>query len=71
MVENKRTPLNVDCSKFKKDYFSQLEKNEGDVMKATDSLRSKYEWLPEQDAMQREHDQIEYYLTHTYASLVF
>ena len=40
-------------------------------MKATDNLRSKYEWLPERDAMQREHDQIEYYLTHPYASLGF
>ena len=66
-----RIPLNVDCSQFKKDYFAQLEKTEGDVMKATDNLRSKYEWLPEKDAMQREHDQIEYYLTHPYASLGF
>lgn len=71
MVEDKITPLNVDCSKFKKDYFEQLEKTEGDVMKATDNLRSKYEWLPEKDAMQREKEQIEYYLTHPYASLGF
>ena len=69
--ENKRIPLNVDCAKFKADYFNQLEKTDGDVMKATDNLRSKYEWLPERDAMQREHDQIEYYLTHPYASLGF
>ena len=71
MVENKRTPLNVDCAEFKNDYFNQLEITEGDVMKATDNLRSKYEWLPERDAMQREHDQIEYYLTHPYASFGF
>ena len=71
MNEVKRTALNVDCEKFKNDYFSQIENTEGDVMKATDNLRSKYEWLPERDAMQREHDQIEYYLTHPYASLGF
>ena len=71
MQDEPRIPLNVDCSQFKKDYFAQLEKTEGDVMKATDNLRSKYEWLPEKDAMQREHDQIEYYLTHPYASLGF
>lgn len=71
MNEVKRTALNVDCNQFKNDYFSQVEKTEGDVMKATDNLRSKYEWLPERDAMQREHDQIEYYLTHPYASLGF
>lgn len=71
MTDEKLQPLNVDCEKFKNAYFSQVEKTEGDVMKATDNLRAKYEWLPERDAMQREHDQIEYYLTHPYASLGF
>ena len=71
MTDEKIQPLNVDCEKFKNDYFSQIEQTEGDVMKATDNLRSKYEWLPEKDAMQREHDQIEYYMTHPYASLGF
>ena len=33
--------------------------------------RSKCKWLPEEDAMQREKEQIEYFLTHPYASLGF
>ncbi|SEQ36571.1 hypothetical protein SAMN04487977_10417 [Treponema bryantii] len=61
--------LGVDCDAFKKDYFAALEKTNGEVIPAVDSLRSKYEWLPEKDAMQREKEQIEYYLTHPYASL--
>ncbi|BDC92851.1 hypothetical protein [Treponema bryantii] len=61
--------LGVDCNAFKKDYFAALEKTNGEVIPAVDSLRSKYEWLPEKDAMQREKEQIEYYLTHPYASL--
>ena len=65
------TNLNVDCAKFKEDYFAALEKSNGEVIPAVDSLRNKYEWLPEKDAMQRERDQIEYYLTHPYASLGF
>ena len=63
--------LGVDCNAFKKDYFAALEKTNGEVIPAVDSLRSKYEWLPEKDAMQREKEQIEYYLTHPYASLGF
>ncbi len=61
--------LGVDCDVFKKDYFAALEKTNGEVIPAVDSLRNKYEWLPEKDAMQREKEQIEYYLTHPYASL--
>ena len=51
--------------------FAALEKTGGEVMPAVDALRSKYKWLPEEDAMQREKDQIEYFLTHPYASLGF
>ena len=66
IYENKRTPLNVDCAKFKEEYFAQLELTEGDVMKAVDNLRSKYEWLPERDAMQREKERIEYEMAHPF-----
>ena len=67
--ETKRQPQKVDCAKFKADYFEELKKTEGEVMPAVENLREKYPWLPERDAMQRERDQIEYYLTHPYASL--
>ena len=69
--ENKKQGLGVDCNKFKADYFFELKKSGGEVIPAVDALRSKYEWLPEKEAMQRERDQIEYYLTHPYASLGF
>jgi hypothetical protein len=69
--ENKKQGLGVDCNKFKADYFSELKRSGGEVIPAVDALRSKYEWLPEKEAMQRERDQIEYYLTHPYASLGF
>ncbi len=69
--ENKKQGLGVDCNKFKEDYFAELNKSGGEVIPAVDALRSKYEWLPEKEAMQREKDQIEYYLTHPYASLGF
>ena len=63
--------LKVDCQAFKQDYFQALRQNDGDVIKATDSLRSKYEWLPEKDAMQREKERIDYELAHPYAPLGF
>ncbi len=64
-------PLNVDCEAFKTDYFAAVKECEGDPIKATDSLRGKYEWLPEHDAMQREQDRIIYDLEHPYAILGF
>ncbi len=67
--ETKRQPQKVDCAKFKADYFEELKKTEGEVMPAVEALREQYPWVPERDAMQRERDQIEYYLTHPYASL--
>ncbi len=58
------TDLNVDCSAFKTDYFTALNSSEGLVIPAVDSLREKYMWLPEKDAMQREQDRINYELEH-------
>ena len=56
--------INVDCKAFKSDYFEALKESGGQVIPAIDSLRSKYQWLPEKDAMQREKDLIEYQLAH-------
>ena len=56
--------INVDCKAFKSDYFEALKESGGQVIPAVDSLRSKYQWLPEKDAMQREKDLIEYQLAH-------
>ena len=70
-IQMESIPVETDCTEFKTDYFNELEKSGGEVMPAVDALRSKYKWLPEQDAMQREKEQIEYFLTHPYASLGF
>ena len=59
----------VDCEAFKRDYFAALEKNNGEVIPAVDSLRGKYEWLPEKDAMQREKDRLDYQLAHPLEAL--
>ena len=64
--ENKRIKLNVDCAKFKADYFEELKKSNGEVIPAVDALRSKYEWLPEEQAMQRERDRIIYEIEHPF-----
>lgn len=64
--ENKRIKLGVDCGKFKADYFAALKKSNGEVIPAVDALRSKYEWLPEDEAMQRERDRIIYQMEHPF-----
>ena len=70
-IQMQNIPLGTNCAEFKADYFAELEKTGGEVMPAVAALRSKYKWLPEEDAMQREKEQIEYFLTHPYASLGF
>jgi hypothetical protein len=64
--ESKRQKLGVDCGKFKADYFEELKKSGGEVIPAVDALRSKYEWLPEKDAMNRERDRIIYQIEHPF-----
>lgn len=64
--ETKRQKLGVDCAKFKADYFEQLKQSNGEVIPAVDALRSKYEWLPEKDAMNRERDRIIYQIEHPF-----
>ena len=68
-MENKNT--HTDCEAFKADYFEAIQKYEYDVIKATDSLRSKYEWLPEEDARQREKDRLAYNAAHPMEALGF
>ena len=70
-IQGSGEDINVDCNAFKADYFEALNTYENDVIKAAQSLRAKYDWLPEAGALQREKEQIEYYLTHPYASLGF
>ena len=70
-IESEPQNLGVDCEAFKYDYFAAIKENDNDVIKATDSLRKKYIWLPEKDAMQREKEKIEYDLAHPYAALGF
>ena len=64
--ETKRQKLGVDCAKFKTDYFEELKKSGGEVIPAVNALRSKYEWLPEKDAMDRERDRIIYQMEHPF-----
>ena len=64
--ENKNQPMGVDCAQFKADYFAELKKSNGEVIPAVDALRSKYEWLPEDAAMQRERDRIIYQIEHPF-----
>lgn len=61
----------ADCDAFKTDYFKAVRETEGDIIKASDSLRDKYPWLPETDALQREKARIDYELANPYAILGF
>ncbi len=58
--------LKVDCQQFKSDYFAAVQENENDVIKASESLRSKYPWLPEKEALQLEKERLEYEAAHPF-----
>lgn len=68
-VELKSKNLKVDCRAFKDDYFAALASSEGQVIPAVKTLRTKYPWLPEQEAMQREADRINYQMEHPFGEL--
>ena len=70
-IDTEGTDLNVDCKQFFQDYLAALKESENDVIKAVDSLRPKYEWLPEKDAMQREKERIEYQILHPLEAVGF
>lgn len=48
------TTVPVDTEQFKTDYFAALEANENDVLKAVESLREKYNWLADNEAIEYE-----------------
>ncbi len=70
-IDTEGTDLNVDCKKFLQDYHAALKEYEYDVIKAVNSLRSKYEWLPEKDAMQKEKARLEYNAAHPLDAIGF
>ncbi len=70
-IDTEGTDLNVDCKQFFQDYLAALKESENDVIKAVNSLRPKYEWLPEKDAMQREKERIEYQILHPLEAVGF
>ena len=61
--------LHVDCNAFKQAYFAAILDNENDAIKAIESLRGKYVWLPSKAAVQREYDHIIYEMTHPLEAL--
>ena len=50
--------LDVDCNKFKSDYFNALTEFNYNQLEATASLREKYNWLPTDYAMKIENDRL-------------
>lgn len=63
-IEYSSSDLKVDCQAFKADYFEALKASEGRVIPAVKTLRAKYPWLPEQDALEREEERINYQMEH-------
>ncbi len=65
------TQINVDCAKFKSDYFEALNKTEGNAIAAAELLRETYFWLPDNETLQKEKEQIDYQLANPYEALGF
>ena len=65
-VELKSKDLKVDCQTFKADYFEALASSEGQVIPAVKTLRTKYPWLPETEALEREEERINYQMEHPF-----
>jgi len=68
-VELKSKDLKVDCQTFKADYFEVLASSEGQVIPAVKTLRTKYPWLPETEALEREEERINYQMEHPFGEL--
>ena len=68
-IQTESKQLDVDCSRFKNDYYNQLEANDKNVLKSTAILRERYDWLPTENAMQRENDLINEETAHPYKEL--
>ena len=61
--------MDVDCARFKTDYYNQLDANDKNVLKSIAILREHYDWLPTENAMQRENDLITEETAHPYKEL--
>lgn len=59
----------IDCNAFKQEYFEVFDRNEQDVVKTTDELRSKYKWIPTHQAVQKAFDKLVYDIQHPYAEI--
>lgn len=68
-IECNSERLPVDCDAFISDYLSQLKESENNVSAAVKNLRSKYYWLPTDQAMKAEYDKIIYDAEHPYKEL--
>ena len=61
-IDINEEPVELDSNKFKKEYFSRLAANDGDVEKTIAELSVKYDFLPSQKELQIEKNTlIEYY----------
>lgn len=58
-IESDYTDIDFDSDAFKAEYFSELQKNEGNVMKAVGALRNKYKWLPSDAILKQELHRLE------------
>ena len=50
-IINRKVNADINQDSFKNEYFALLEKNGGDVISAVNELRSKYSWLPSEQAL--------------------
>ena len=58
-IESETSDIDFDSDVFKSDYFNELQKNEGNVMKAVGALRGKYSWLPSDTILTQELERLE------------
>lgn len=70
-IESENTVLPVRSSNFKTEYLNLLEKNNGDVKETVKELRTKYEWLPTETAIENEKKLMEYKASHPFEDLGF
>jgi len=61
-IDTSSTDIAIDNSIFKNDYFNAVKQYDGDVVKAVQSLQSKYRWLPSEEVLkiEQERQQNEY-----------
>lgn len=57
-LESSSFVIDVNSPVFKSDYYTALSLNDGDVIKAVDSIREKYQWLPSNTVLEFEKQRI-------------